>query len=152
MKKIAVTLVFIISTVLFGIDAGINASAEETEVLEAQAEEAILQNEIATINTELESKHTDVVSELNDQIAYYESLYSETSNSEEKEKINRLIETTQELIEEYEQYINPMQTRGSFHLIYTPAVATVTAYFNNKGYKLAASAVALYRKLNKNNP
>lgn len=138
MKKIAVTLIFIISTVLFGIDAGINASAEETEVLEAQAKEAILQNEIATINTELESKHTDVVSELNDQIAYYENLYLETSNSEEKEKINRLIETTQELIEEYEQYINPMQTRGSFHLIYTSAVATVTAYFNNKGYKLAA--------------
>ncbi len=72
MKKIAVTLIFIISTVLFGIDAGINASAEETEVLEAQAKEAILQNEIATINTELESKHMDVVSELNDQIAYYE--------------------------------------------------------------------------------
>ena len=138
MKKIAVTLIFIISTVLFGIDAGINASAEETEVLEAQAKEAILQNEIATINTELESKHTDVVSELNDQIAYYENLYLETSNSEEKVKINRLIETTQELIEEYEQYINPMQTRGSFHLIYTSAVATVTAYFNNKGYKLAA--------------
>jgi hypothetical protein len=42
MKKIAATLVFIISTVLFGINAGINASAEETEVLEAQAEEAIL--------------------------------------------------------------------------------------------------------------
>ncbi len=57
MKKIAVTLVFIISTVLFGINAGINASAEETEVLEAQAEEAILQNEIATINTELEEKY-----------------------------------------------------------------------------------------------
>lgn len=138
MKKIAVTLVFIISTVLFGIGAGINASAAEAEALEAQAEEASLQNEIATINTELESDETDVVSELNEQKQYYQTLYSQTSDTEEKEKINRLIETTQELIDEYEQYMNPIQTRGSFHLIYTPAVAAVTAYFNNKGYKLAA--------------
>lgn len=133
MKKIAVTLVFIISTVLFSIESSIKASA-----VEPQAEEVILQNEIATINTELESDETDVVSELNEQKQYYQTLYSQTSDAEEKKKINCLIETTQELIDEYEQYINPIQTRGSFHLIYTPAVATVIAYFNNNGYKLAA--------------
>ena len=34
--------------------------------------------------------------------------------------------------------MNPIQTRGSFNLIYTPVVASVIAYFNNKGYILSA--------------
>lgn len=138
MKKIAITFIFVISTVLFGIGASVTVSAEEVEIIGTETEIVKLQNEIATINTELESDSTDVVSELNKQIEYYQNLYLQTSDVEEKEKINRLIETTKGLVDEYEQYLSPIQTRGSFNLVYTPAVAAVTAYFNNKGYKLAA--------------
>lgn len=34
--------------------------------------------------------------------------------------------------------MNSIQTRGSFNIIYSPAVASVIAYFNSKGYILAA--------------
>lgn len=137
-KKIAITFIFVISTVLFGIGASVTVSAEEVEIIGTETEIVKLQNEIATINTELESDSTDVVSELNKQIEYYQNLYLQTSDVEEKEKINRLIETTKGLVDEYEQYLSPIQTRSSFNLVYTPAVAAVTANFNNKGYKLAA--------------
>ena len=56
------------------------------EIIGTETEIVKLQNEIATINTELESDSTDVISELNKQIEYYQNLYLQTSDVEEKEK------------------------------------------------------------------
>lgn len=110
MKKNIVILIFIITALFFFI-ADIKVSAAEMEVMDLQSKTISLQSEIAMINAELEYEETNVVLELNKQIEYYQRLYLQTSKTEEKEKISRLIETTIELIDEYEQYMNPIQTR-----------------------------------------
>ena len=87
----------------------------------------------------IDAQHlANVVAELEKQIEYYQELLNSFISQEQAEQIGNLISTTQELINEYREYMNTEQSRGDFHLIYTPAVATVIAYFNAQNYNLAA--------------
>lgn len=90
----------------------------------------ILENTLSTNNT-------DVVSELNDLIKKYSRRAVSAATTEEAEKLNNLITTLQELIVEYQLYTSG-NTTYKFHLIYSPSVATVIAYFNMQNYLLAA--------------
>lgn len=111
------------------------------------SENQILQS-LAAIQEELGLKGTDVITELEEQIAYYQAMLESGEYVERTEQINNLITTTQELINEYQSYTNSAKTRGSFHLIYTPAVAMVIAYFNSNSYNLAAELLTHARDNN----
>ncbi len=117
-------LAFIIAVTMLCIVVNVNANVAEAKEIEVN-----LENDILSINIELQANESDVISELKEQECYYQRLYLQTSNNEDKEKIESIIDATQELIDEYETYINPIQTKGSFHAVYTPAVASVVAYF-----------------------
>ncbi len=95
---------------------------------------------------ELISKNNiDVVSELNGQIEYYQNLKKQTTDSEEIEKIDDLIETTSSLISEYapSKYREEKMLFVPFVGVILPNtnkmnIAAVLAFFNLKGYVLAA--------------
>ena len=103
---------------------------------------------MSVLEQELSSKGTDVIAELEKQIEYYQNMLNSFISQEQAEQIQNLISTTQELITEYQVYINSEQTRGDFHLVYTPAVATVIAYFNSQDYNLAAELLTHARDNN----
>lgn len=126
---------------------------EEQKVTEESGNEGVmLENQIiqslAAIQEELGLKGTDVITELEEQIAYYQVMLESGEYVERTEQINNLITTTQELINEYQSYTNSATTRGSFHLVYSPAVAMVIAYFNSNSYNLAAELLTHARDNN----
>lgn len=168
MKKIIAILLSLITIGSFGIGTSVKASAEEANVLQPEETslktdllrtEENLQNDIAKISMELESNDTDVLSELNKQLMYYQKFYLSTNNTEDKEKASRLIETTQELIDEYTLYASSIQTNSTPHSTYSTAVGALIAAFNKRGYKLAAELLthardndeldSIYEPLNK---
>lgn len=107
------------------------ASEEKTDV-------QILQENIAAIEEMLTTNGTDVLSEINEMIAEYKEMLNNTTVNEEKQQITNLISTLEEILSEYTYYNEGRTTNRGFHVIYTPAVAAVIAYFNSNGYKLAA--------------
>lgn len=128
-KLIAVLSIIFVLLVLF--TKSINVDA-----LENSSTEII--DEISIIEEELNCNETNVTNELNNQIYYYQTLLENSTDEEQIKQIKSLISTTEELIDEYNSYSNSALTRGSFNLIYSPAVASVLAYFNACGYTLAA--------------
>ncbi len=112
-----------------------------------------IEKEMDSIDVVLESQNTDVISELNNYIEELE-LLRDQSSKDEIEKIDNQINVVGELIRDYESYMTNKTehrtVRGSFHAVYSPAVAAVIAYFNNKGYKLAAELLAHARDNNSN--
>ncbi len=81
---------------------------------------------VALIEEELATNNTSVIEELNEMKARLTTT----------EQINQI----DEMITEYEAYQNGTLAvpYGSFHLIYSPAVSAVVAYFNQQGYVLSA--------------
>lgn len=55
------------------------------------------------------------------------------------------------MIREYQAYNSGIFIQGKDHPVYTPAVATVVAWFHAKGYKLAAELLTQAKKNNKIN-
>lgn len=148
MKKSIISVVCILSMLIAFMGNGTVAYAQEAEI---KKEETVVSSEkkvpisaaevaegVISLEQELTSKGTDVVTELEKQIEYYQGLLNSLNTQEQSEQIESLVFTTQELITEYQEYSNSEQTRGDFHLVYTPAVATVIAYFNSNNYNLAA--------------
>lgn len=148
MKKSLIAFICLFSMVFAFLGNGTVAYAQETEVnkeevaVPAEKDVPISASEVAagmiSIEQELTSIGTDVISELEKQIDYYENLLNALNTQDEAEQIENLILATQDLITEYQEYVNSVQPRGDFHLVYTPAVATVIAYFNANDYNLAA--------------
>lgn len=91
---------------------------------------------MAEIENELREESTDVISELEELVLHYSNLIATTSEYDTIEKLQALISTTYELIDDYKEYQN--LDRGSFHIIYSAEVAAVIAAFNALGYDLAA--------------
>ena len=159
MKKTFVALICLLSLVFTFASNGIVVYAQESnDKVEEVVTPSTMKNTpisalevadgMATLEQELESKGTDVVAELEKQIEYYQELLNSFISQEQAEQIENLISTTQELINEYQEYMNTEQSRGDFHLIYTPAVATVIAYFNSQDYNLAAELLTHARDNN----
>jgi len=103
----------------------------------------ILANNIRTIETELNAKHSNVVTLLKNQITNYQrSLYSEV-NEAKRDQLKGLISGTYQLLSSYINYRNNTNgnnptPNGIYDDIYSPAVAAVVAWFLLKGYDLAA--------------
>lgn len=126
---IAVLSIIFVLLVLFTKSINVDVALENssTEIID----------EISIIEEELNCNETNVTNELNNQIHYYQTLLENSTDEEQINQIKSLISTTEELIDEYNSYSNSALTRGSFNLIYSPAVASVLAYFNACGYTLA---------------
>lgn len=115
--------------------------------LSVYAEETALNNEImsvsqsvSSIESELVANGTNVIAELNEMKLRLVRLLKETSNLVEKEQIINQISSVEDMIEEYQSYQNGtlLIPYGNFHLLYSPAVSAVIAYFNSKDYYLSA--------------
>lgn len=85
---------------------------------------------IALIEEELAENNTSVIAELTE-------MKTCLTDAEQ-------IAAIDDMIEEYVAYQNGTLAvpYGSFHLIYTPAVIAVVAYFNSQGYVLSAELLA----------
>lgn len=86
----------------------------------------------------MNNNNTDVIAELIELRVTYEKELAISTSNEEKDKLQNLINATNNNIVEYEFYMNNNSITGSFHLIYSPAVSLIIAWFNNQGYYLAA--------------
>lgn len=97
---------------------------------EAENDATNVATAISAIESKLAANDTDVISELNEMKARV---------TDENQ-----IEQLEEMINEYEAYSNGTLAvpYGSFHLIYSPAVSAVVAYFNQQGYVLSAELLA----------
>lgn len=76
------------------------------------------------------------------QISDYQTKSKNAASSEESSKIERLITTTENLIQDYSNYKQSQSsyitTQGIYDPVYSAAVATVVAYFEMNDYNLAA--------------
>lgn len=120
MKKIiSISLCLIM---LLGISVTAFAS-QTSSINEAAQAIALIEDELAESNTSVLAELTEMKARLTDadQIAVID-----------------------DMIEEYAAYQNGTLAipYGSFHLIYSPAVSAVVAYFNSQGYVLSAELLA----------
>ena len=104
---------------------------------ESNTKEQAIESNIIAIEESLSANGTDVLKEINDMITDYTALLPGATTTEETAKIMNLIATLEEMRDEYTLYASGIST-CKFHLIYSPAVAAVIAYFNSKGYDLSA--------------
>lgn len=147
-NKIAISLL-LVSTLIISFSSIVLASDGLISNEEPTEEEGIQNAEevIDFMEEELATEQTSIVAELTEQKAEYQSDMELAPTEEEKQQIRVLINETADMIAEYEQYEEGIQTYGKNHLIYSPAVASITAYFHVKGYKLAAELL-MYAKAN----
>lgn len=96
---------------------------------------------IKSIEAELETIGTDVVTELEDAKKDYIELLEKTVIIEEKEKIEALISSLDDMIKSYNGYEN-QNNRLILIRPYQNEVAAVIAYFNAQGYKLSSELLS----------
>lgn len=101
------------------------------------AEDDQIAKNIVAIEDELTANDTDVVTELSDMIAKYKAMLNNPDETVDVDNVKNLISTLEGMLGEYQMYQAGISTY-KFHVIYSPAVAAVVAYFNLKGYTLAA--------------
>lgn len=150
MKKSFIAIICLISLVFTFSGNGIVVYAQDSkdetvEVSTTTAEKTapiskveIAQN-ISAMEQELSSRGTDVITELEKQIDYYQSMLNTFVSQEQAEQIESLISTTQELITEYQAFINRDQTRSEDDsTYYSAAVAAAITTLSSVGCNLAA--------------
>ena len=106
-----------------------------------------LAKNIVAIEDELAANDTDVVTELSDMIAEYKAMLNNPDENIDVDNVQSLISTLEEMLDEYQMYKAGVSTY-KFHVIYSPAVAAVVAYFKVQGYSLAAELLATVYKGN----
>ena len=116
------------------------------------AEERVAQS-VRAIELALEEKNTDVVSALQLQRSRYESMFEEAETDAEREKIENLIVATDGMIADYTGYVNgeTPKGRGIEHVVYTPAISAIVAYFSANNYNLSAELLSHARMNNEVN-
>lgn len=70
--------------------------------------------------------------------AEYKELQLSVATNDEKEQIQDLIDTTDELMTDYYNVKYCAVTRGISDVVYTELIAVVIAYFSAEGYKLSS--------------
>lgn len=115
---------------------------------ESSADERVQQS-INVIETTLSEQDTDVMSELEAQLARYQALYENAETDGEREQIFALIVSTEGMISDYTCYVNgtPSVGRGIEHAVYSPAISAIVAYFSANNYNLSAELLS-YARIN----
>lgn len=149
-KSIKVYLsAILVATLLF---SNVSAFAATKPTRISSEQQINTANNIASLETELKAKGTDVILELNKLTTDYDVILKTTSSLEEHDKIQRLITTTKQLIQDYSLYkqfqskdflkgVNSVPTLSA-------EVAVVIAYFSANGYKLSAELLTHARDNN----
>ena len=110
------------------------------EVAQSKAEaslEAQLQSDVQSIEDLLSTQGTNVSAELNSAIQRMKNDQLTSTSQEDRDKLQALIDATQQLSIDYENYSNNTVQRGISHPVLTPAVAAVASYFSASGYLLS---------------
>lgn len=128
-------------------------SAIEEESLLLRAEKML-----DYIDTELSKNNSNVVIELDKQVIKYESMLAVETSEEQRNKIQRLIETTRELTEENQAYSERNGyadnefysdrghiSRSNEVVYFEESLPATIAYFSLKGYDLAAELLTHMR-------
>lgn len=120
MKKIISLLLTIVTLMSVSATAFAGQTSSTNEAAQA----------IALIEEELAESNTSVIAELTE-------MKSRMTDSAQ-------IAVIDDMIEEYAAYQNGTLAvpYGSFHIVYSPAVSAVVAYFNQQGYVLSAELLA----------
>lgn len=125
------------------------SSIEEWESLSGRAiseNSSVLERE-ELLSEELELNEVDVVSEITDLMADYQAMLSETNVSEEKEKLQYLLTTTQSMFSDYLDY-QKSKEEGVVLLNDDIGIGAlkleVLAVFNTWGYKLSAELATVF--------
>lgn len=132
-KKIACLLTAIVCF----FNTPVLSNAKENHVVANSNIEAQLERTIEIIETDLESKNSSILNELDLAIDFLEQEKNHSSSEEETAKIQALIDTTQKLKNNYYSYSMGITPFGVSHPVYTPAVAAVATFFSSSGYWLS---------------
>lgn len=106
-----------------------------------------IQKNISVMEADLEKSHTDVVAELDKMISEYSAIQQNSADVETAQKAEALVNALEELKSDYQEYNNPSSrslARGN--LGYAASISAVIAYFNSKGYTLAAELLTQMKK------
>jgi hypothetical protein len=101
-------------------------------------EDDSIRENLSIVENELYNEGTDVSSELNDMIDYYNDELDKASSDEERTRINDLLDSLSTLLIDYENSQGKVNSSRASTGGYTAAIAAVIAYFNANGYVLAA--------------
>jgi hypothetical protein len=132
-KKIGHILIAILLTAL----CSFTALAHPGDTIGFSSEQEQFEYTIELIEQDLIEKGSSVESQLTSLIAEYETQQTVASSTEDIEKLQQLICTTQNLLSGYQNYANPNILR-SFHPVHSPVVAAVVSWFNSNGYFMSA--------------
>lgn len=101
---------------------------------------------INDIEYDLNENNTDVVTELTEYKSTCQELLE--TNSNDTENLEKLIEEIDEIVTEYNEYKLNENTRGTFHLTYSPAIAAIASGFLMSGWELSAELLLHARSNN----
>lgn len=133
----------VLAVVLFLSNSCITYAAEN--VVEAE----VMKEDMEIIEEELRQKDTSVCNELEEIISDLENKKNQTTDKYEIEKIQALIDTTNELKGDYLSYSDGIAPIGVTNPIYSPMVAAVIAYFGSCGYELSCELLIHARDNNR---
>lgn len=98
----------------------------------------VLEENMGLLEAELSNANTTVLAEINKQKAEYQQMLQNTTSAEQRDKIQALVDTTNDMIAQYQQYQSGISGYGVYNPVYSAAVVSVVAFFNVNGYKLAS--------------
>ena len=95
---------------------------------------------IEMIEDELNARGTSIAEELEDQITYYQQLLDEAETERSYNNLTKLINTTYQLLAEYQAFKIDMDQNSSSEILATNnlTVTAAIAYFNSNEYVLSA--------------
>lgn len=148
MRKTFLKLIAVLSVFVIGAGSLIGTITSAPVKAESNADERVQQS-INVIETTLFEQDTDVMSELENQLARYQTLYENAETDGERDQIFALIVSTEGMILDYTCYANgtPSVRRGIEHAVYSPAISAIVAYFNANNYNLSAELLS-YARIN----
>lgn len=122
---------------LFFVNSFAVYAEEKNDNMEILDTEATLERVINEIEDNLEMQGSSVCDGLDQAIKMLEGEKEQSTDEEEKLKIQALIDTTQELKGDYVSYLDGITPLGVENPVYSPMVAAVASFFSINGYRLS---------------
>lgn len=136
MKNNKILSIILVVVLLFSNSFAVHA-ADINGRTDIQDTEKALESVINEIEENLEMQGSSVCDGLDQAVAMLEREKEQSTDEEEKVKIQALIDTTQELKGEYISYSNGIAPLGVENPVYSPMVAAVASFFSINGYRLS---------------
>lgn len=138
MKKIARKITAIVATMVIIMSMDMPALAMEIDLSSSKTSaEMQMEENVEAIEAELNRQGTSVVDGLTNAIQRLQEEKEMCDTAAEQNKVQSIIDTTENLLQEYINYSSGISAQGVDHPVYTPAVAAVASYFSASGYWLS---------------